>query len=69
MVARSYVMQSTEDNRSFLWHKQVNHYITAILQILVYTLRKSWGFRNESKQTPMIISSLEGTSVPTCPKT
>ena len=32
-------MQNTEDNKSFLWHKQVNHYTTAILQIQVYTLR------------------------------
>ena len=30
-------MQNKEENRSFLWHKQVNHYIAAILQIWVYT--------------------------------
>ena len=30
-----YVLQSTEGNKSFLWHKQLNYDITAILQIWV----------------------------------
>ena len=37
MVANSYMIQNTEDNKSFLWHKQLNYNITAILQITVNT--------------------------------
>ena len=37
MVANSYGIQNTEDNKSFLWHKQLNYNITAVLQITVNT--------------------------------
>ena len=37
MVANLYVRQNTEDNKSFLWHKQLNYDITAILQIWANT--------------------------------
>ena len=39
MVANLYVLQDTEGtgNKSFLWHKQLNYDITAILQIWVST--------------------------------
>ena len=32
-----YVIQNREGNKSFLWHKQLNYEITAILQIWVNT--------------------------------
>ena len=37
MVANLYMLQNTEGNKSFLWHKQLNYDITAILQIWVNT--------------------------------
>ena len=37
MVAKLYVLQNTEGNKSFLWQKQLNYDITAILQIWVNT--------------------------------
>ena len=35
MVANLYVIQNTEDNKSFLCYKQLNYDITAILQIRI----------------------------------
>ena len=32
MVAKLYVLQNTEGNKSFLWHKQPNYDITSVLQ-------------------------------------
>ena len=37
MVANLYELQSTEGNKSFLWHKQLKYGITEILQIWVKT--------------------------------
>ena len=37
MVAKPYVIQNTEGNKSFLWDKQLNYDTTAILQIRVNT--------------------------------
>ena len=37
MVANLYLLQNTEGNKEFLWHKQLNCDITAILQIWVNT--------------------------------
>ena len=38
MIANLYVLQiPAEGNKSFLWHKQLNYDITAILQIWVST--------------------------------
>ena len=35
MVANLYMLQNTEGNKSFLWHKQLNYNITEILQTWV----------------------------------
>ena len=37
MVANLQVIQNTEDNKSFLWHKQLNNNITTVSQIQVST--------------------------------
>ena len=37
MVANVYVLQNTEGDKSFFWHKQLNYDITAILQTWVNT--------------------------------
>ena len=37
MVGYLYVIQNREGNKSFLWHKQLNFDITAILQMWVNT--------------------------------
>ena len=37
MIANLYLLQNTEGNKSFLWHKQPNYNITTILQIWVNT--------------------------------
>ena len=37
IVANLYVIENTEDNKSFLCHKQINYDITAVLQIRVNT--------------------------------
>lgn len=42
MVANSYVIQNTEDNKSVLWHKQLNYDIIAFSQTKANIMRKSY---------------------------
>ena len=37
MIANLYLLQNTEGNKSFLWHKQLNYNINTILLIWVNT--------------------------------
>ena len=52
MVAKSCVIQITESSKSFLWHKQLNYDITAILQIRVNTYVNPAELRTNQSRIP-----------------